>query len=65
MSSIPRTSYSTHGDHRPECELDVLASIYRTALERYEENAARTSGGDYAEERSKNARRKAILPNTS
>lgn len=47
VSTVPRIVNSPNPDAKPETEIAMLASIYRTAVERYEEAKAvgETSGG--------------------
>ncbi len=63
MSSAPRTVYTTHQQgHTPEREMDVLASIYKLAINRYlEMKAAEESGGEHARKESKYASSNRII----
>lgn len=45
MSSSPHTASAMHQGYTPEAELDALATIYRRAVERYEEANVKEKGG--------------------
>ncbi len=63
MSDAPRSSYSPRPDASPVGEVSALVTIYRRAIERYEEaKATEGSGGEDARKEDEHVSGKIILP---